>query len=174
MLSSCYLWFLRTYLFSHVLNIISINSPLNYVIWVSVFSHVRKCYESERVNSVRSSVLKKSSETFFYTWNMKANRHDYDTIFSVCVLYAAHGIFITIKDVYDYKLCGIIKHTKSACLPIIESKSTIDHNQKLLQALDDGLRCVLSKNINNHIFSNVARCLLYFYLYFKMFSCKAL
>ncbi len=52
---------------------------------------------------------------------MKANRHD-DTIFSVCVLYAAHGIFIT-KDfnnlnnkVYVYKLCGIIKHTKSACL----------------------------------------------------------
>ncbi len=46
---------------------------------------------------------------------------------------------------------AIIKHTKSACLPIIESKSTIDHNQKLLQALDDGLRWVLSKNINNHI-----------------------
>ncbi len=35
------------------------------------------------------------------------------------------------------KQCGIIKHTKSACLPIIESKSTIDHNRKLLQALDD-------------------------------------
>ncbi len=68
--------------------------------------------------------------------------------FSVCVLYAANGIFITIKDIY--KLCGVIKHTKSACLPIIESKSTIDHNQKLLQALDDGLRWVLSKN-NNHI-----------------------
>ncbi len=82
---------------------------------------------------------------------MKANRHDYDAIFSVCVLYAARGIFITIKDVYDYKLCGIIKHTKCACLPIIESKSTIDHNQKLLQGLDDGLRWVLSKNINNHI-----------------------
>ncbi len=76
---------------------------------LSVFSHVRKCYESERVYSlnVRSSILKKSSETFFYTWNMKANRHDYDNIFSVCVLYAAHGIFITIKDVYDYKQCGI-------------------------------------------------------------------
>ncbi len=44
---------------------------------------------------------------------MKANRHDYDTIFSVCVLYAAHGIFITIKYVYDYKLCGVIKHTKA-------------------------------------------------------------
>ena len=26
---------------------------------------------------------------------------DYDNIFSVCVLYAAHGIFIAIKDVYD-------------------------------------------------------------------------
>ncbi len=32
---------------------------------------------------------------------MKANRDDYDDIFSVCVLYAAHGIFIAIKDVYD-------------------------------------------------------------------------
>ncbi len=31
----------------------------------------------------------------------------YDTIFSVCVLYAAHGIFITIKDVYDYKLMHV-------------------------------------------------------------------
>ncbi len=31
-----------------------------------------------------------------------------------------------------------------------DSKSTIDHNQKLLQALDDGLRGVLSKN-NNRI-----------------------
>jgi len=70
---------------------------------------------------------------------MKANRHDYDYIFSVCVLYAAHGIFITIKDVYDNKQCGV-KHTKSACLPIIESKSTIDHNWKLLQAINDGLK----------------------------------
>ncbi len=59
------------------------------------------------------------------------------------------GIFITIKDVYDNKQCGVIKHTKSACLPIIESKSTIDHNRKLLQALDDGLKWVLSKNFNN-------------------------
>ncbi len=33
---------------------------------------------------------------------MNANRHDYDDIFSVYVLYAAHGIFfIAIKDVYD-------------------------------------------------------------------------
>ncbi len=46
--------------------------------------------------------------------------------------------FITIKDVYDNKQCDIIK-----------SKSTIDHNQKLLPALDDGLKWVLSKNINN-------------------------
>ncbi len=53
-------------------------------------------------------------------------------------MYAAHVIFMT-KDVYDNKQCGVIKHTKSACLPIIESKSTIDHNRKLLQALDDGL-----------------------------------
>ncbi len=37
----------------------------------------------------------------------------------------------------DNKQCGVIKHIKSACLPIIESKSTIDHNRKLLQALDD-------------------------------------
>ncbi len=29
--NSCYLWYLRTYLISHVLNIISINSTLNYV-----------------------------------------------------------------------------------------------------------------------------------------------
>ncbi len=32
---------------------------------------------------------------------------------------------------------SIIKHTKSACLPIIESKSILDHNWKLLQALHD-------------------------------------
>ncbi len=83
---------------------------------------------------------------------MKAKIHDYDAIFSVCVLYAAHGIFITIKDVYDYMLCGIVKHAKTVRLPIIESKSTIDHNQKLLQALDDGFRWVLSENINNHKF----------------------
>ncbi len=57
--------------------------------------------------------------------------------------------FYKIKDVYDNKQCGVIKHTKSACLPIIESKSIIDHNRKLLQALDDGLKWVLSKNINN-------------------------
>ncbi len=31
----------------------------------------------------------------------------YETIFSVCVLNAAHGIFKTIKDVYDYKLMHI-------------------------------------------------------------------
>ncbi len=30
---SCYLWYLETDLFSHVLYIISINSALNYVIW---------------------------------------------------------------------------------------------------------------------------------------------
>ncbi len=80
---------------------------------------------------------------------MNANRHDYDDIFSVCVLYAAHRIFITIKDVYDNNQCGIIKHTKSACLPIIETKSTIDQSRMLLQALDDGLKWVLSKCINN-------------------------
>ncbi len=36
---------------------------------------------------------------------------------------------------------SIIKHTKSACLPIIESKSILDHNRKLLQALHDYLEC---------------------------------
>ncbi len=46
---------------------------------------------------------------------------------------------------------SIIKHTKSACLPIIESKSILDHNRKLLQALDDDLKWNLSKNINNYI-----------------------
>ncbi len=52
---------------------------------------------------------------------------------------------------------SIIKHTKSACLPIIETKSILDHNRKLLQALDDDLKWVLSKNFNNYIF-NVAWC----------------
>ncbi len=66
--------------------------------------------------------------------------YDYDYIFSVCVLYAAHGILITINNVN--KQCAVIKHTKSACLPIIESKSTIDHNRKILQALNDGLQWV--------------------------------
>ncbi len=36
-------------------------------------------------------------------------------------------------------------HTKSACLPIIESKSILDHSQKFLQALDDGLKWGLSR-----------------------------
>ncbi len=42
----------------------------------------------------------------------------------------------------NFKQCSVIKHTKSACLPIIEAKSTnvLDHNRKLLQALDDGLK----------------------------------
>ncbi len=30
-------------------------------------------------------------------------------IFSVCVLYAAHDIFIAIMDIYDNKLCGVNK-----------------------------------------------------------------
>ncbi len=51
----------------------------------------------------------------------------------------------------NFKQWGVIKHTKSACLPIIESKSTIDHNRKLLQALYDRLKWVLSKYINNYI-----------------------
>ncbi len=46
---------------------------------------------------------------------------------------------------------SIIKHTKSACLPIIESKSILDHNRKLLQALDDDLKWDLRKNMNNCI-----------------------
>ncbi len=32
---------------------------------------------------------------------MKANTHDYDYIYSVCVFNAAHDNFIAIKDVYD-------------------------------------------------------------------------
>ncbi len=36
-------------------------------------------------------------------------------------------------------------------MPIIKSKSILEHNQKLLQALDDGLKWGLSKNINNYI-----------------------
>ncbi len=63
--------------------------------------------------------------------------------------------FLTIKDVYDAWQAGIdqsiIKHTKSACLPIIESKSILEHNRNLLQALDDYLKWVLSKNVNNYI-----------------------
>ncbi len=59
---------------------------------------------------------------------MKANGHYYDDIFSVCVLSSM-----------------VLLNTKSACLPVIESKSTIDHNWKLLQALDYGLKWVLSK-----------------------------
>ncbi len=46
---------------------------------------------------------------------------------------------------------SIIKHTKSACLAIIESKSIVYRNWKLLQALDDDLKLVLSKNVNNYI-----------------------
>ncbi len=46
---------------------------------------------------------------------------------------------------------SIIKHTKSECLPIIESKSILDHNRKLLKALDDGLKWGLSKNFNNYM-----------------------
>ncbi len=51
----------------------------------------------------------------------------------------------------NFKQWSVIKHTKSACLPIIESKSTIDHNRKLLQALYGGLKWVLGKYINNYI-----------------------
>ncbi len=38
---------------------------------------------------------------------MKANRHDND-IFSVCVLYTARGIFITIKDVEDKQRVSLL------------------------------------------------------------------
>ncbi len=48
----------------------------------------------------------------------------------------------------NYSQCGVINHTKSACLAIIESKSTIDHSQKTLQA---GFKWVLSKYINNYM-----------------------
>ncbi len=40
---------------------------------------------------------------------MKTNRHMIDNILSLCVLYAAHDIFITIKDVYDNKQGSVIK-----------------------------------------------------------------
>ncbi len=73
---------------------------------------------------------------------MTTNRHNYDDTFSVCSSWYYNN-----TDVYDNKQCGVIKHTKSACLLIIES--TINHNLKLLQALDDGLKWVLSKNVNN-------------------------
>ncbi len=43
-----------------------------------------------------------------------------------------------------YAAQAIIKHTKSACLPIIESKSILDYNRKLLQALHDDLKWGLS------------------------------
>ncbi len=55
----------------------------------------------------------------------------------------------------------------------VAQKGRSGHNQKLFQAFDDGLRWVLSKNIINHIFK-CGSMLLYFYLYFKMFSCKGL
>ncbi len=46
---------------------------------------------------------------------------------------------------------SIVKHTKSVCLPIIESKYILDHNRKLLQALDVDLKWVISKTVNNYI-----------------------
>ncbi len=62
---------------------------------------------------------------------------------------------MTIKGIYDKWQEGsnqsIIKHTKSASLPIMESKSILDHNRKLLQALNDDLKWGLSKNMNNYI-----------------------
>ncbi len=63
-------------------------------------------------------------------------------------------MIVTIKDVYDKWQAGsiqsIIKQT-SPCLLIIESESILDHNQKLLQSLDDGLKWCLNKNMNNYI-----------------------
>ncbi len=57
-----------------------------------------------------------------------------------CMFYAAHCIFLTIRMFMTWQAGidqSIIKHTKSACLPIIESTSILDHNRKLLQALHD-------------------------------------
>ncbi len=77
---------------------------------------------------------------------------------------------LTIKDVYDTWQASIdqsiIKHTKSACLPIIESKYILDHNRKLLQALDDGFKCYYGFNNYIHfqcslmLISNYFRCIL--------------
>ncbi len=57
---------------------------------------------------------------------MKANRHDYADIFSVCFCMQLMVFFIAIKDVYDkHQQCSVIKHTKSECvflMLIIESK----------------------------------------------------
>ncbi len=58
----------------------------------------------------------------------------------------------------------------SACLPIIESKSILDHNRKLLQALDDDLKWVLSKNVNNYIHFQCS--LMLIVPLFQMYSCK--
>ncbi len=56
------------------------------------------------------------------------------------------------KDVYDTWQAGfdqsIIKHKECK---IMEAKSILDHNRKLLQALDDELKWVLSKKVNNYI-----------------------
>ncbi len=94
----------------------------------SVFFHVCECYyESDHVNSLDLQYKKENQVKYFYTWNIKANKHDYGDIFSECVLYAAHVFFITIR-------------------------STIDHNRKLLKALDDGLKWVLQ---GSHSKSNV-------------------
>ncbi len=50
-------------------------------------------------------------------WKQKL--YDYDDIFSVCVLYTAHGIFIAIKGFMTNISSVVIKHTKSACVCLL-------------------------------------------------------
>ncbi len=81
---------------------------------------------------------------------MKANRHDYGDIFSVCVLYAAHGIFYSNKG-FLWEILAVVALLNIQRVHVsayYRIKSTINHNRKLLQALDDGLKWV-SKYINN-------------------------
>ncbi len=66
----------------------------------------------------------------------------------VHVLYAAH-IFITIQDVDDKSSVALLNIQRVHVCLIIQSKSATDQNQELLQALDDGLKWVLGKYINN-------------------------
>ncbi len=63
------------------------------------------------------------------------------------------------------RYCSVhYKTYKSACLLIIESKSILDHKRKLLQALDDDLKWVLSKNVN-YIHFQCSLMLLYLLLF---------
>ncbi len=72
---------------------------------VSVFSHVHKCYESERVNSLMLDIpYKNKSVKHFSTYEIWKQ---IDMIMTLYFLYVfcmqLMVFFITIKDVYDYK-----------------------------------------------------------------------